>query len=110
MKTLLDNTNFLKIVTHNIASFLTYLFHFRVNIVSLGGTIQRGNWNTEVDDDDKKRIWDGCLSLMPSLKVIQNEKEDFIVLFYVLLFCVSKSMEASCLYRELNSHYGCFNK
>lgn len=36
----------------------------------LGGTGQEGNWNTGVDDEDRKMILEGCVEMMPSLKVI----------------------------------------
>jgi hypothetical protein len=35
----------------------------------LGGTRQEGNWNTDVDSQDKNRIWEGCVRLVPSLRV-----------------------------------------
>jgi len=35
----------------------------------LGGTGQEGNWNTDVDSQDKNRIWEGCVRLVPSLRV-----------------------------------------
>ncbi|XP_048762321.2 D-aspartate oxidase-like isoform X2 [Ostrea edulis] len=36
--------------------------------VVLGGTGQEGNWNTGVDDEDRKMILEGCVEMMPSLK------------------------------------------
>ncbi|XP_061192749.1 D-aspartate oxidase-like [Saccostrea echinata] len=36
--------------------------------VVLGGTGQTGDWNTKIDDVDRKAIWEGCLELVPSLK------------------------------------------
>lgn len=36
--------------------------------VVLGGTGQRGDWNTQIDDRDQQMIWDGCLEMIPSLK------------------------------------------
>ncbi|KAG1658960.1 hypothetical protein FOA52_004376 [Chlamydomonas sp. UWO 241] len=35
--------------------------------VVLGGTAQVGDWSTEVDASDQKRIWEGCCALVPSL-------------------------------------------
>lgn len=34
----------------------------------LGGTRQENNYNTNVDIDDRKFIFDGCVRMMPSLK------------------------------------------
>lgn len=34
----------------------------------LGGTRQENNYNTNVDIDDRKFIFDGCVRMMPALK------------------------------------------
>ncbi|XP_077991657.1 D-aspartate oxidase-like [Glandiceps talaboti] len=36
--------------------------------IMLGGIVQRGNWNTEPDENDRKKILEGCCRLVPSLK------------------------------------------
>ncbi|XP_070555494.1 D-aspartate oxidase-like [Ptychodera flava] len=38
------------------------------NNVVLGGTLQKGSWNTQPDAEDKKRIFEDCCSVYPSLK------------------------------------------
>ncbi|XP_077867253.1 D-amino-acid oxidase-like [Saccoglossus kowalevskii] len=38
------------------------------NNVLLGGTTQVGNWNLKIDENDKKKIWEGCCKMYPSLK------------------------------------------
>nr|XP_022313058.1 D-amino-acid oxidase-like [Crassostrea virginica] len=38
------------------------------DFVVLGGTGQKGDWNTSIDDVDRKKIWDGCLQMIPSLR------------------------------------------
>ncbi|KAJ8306109.1 hypothetical protein KUTeg_016654 [Tegillarca granosa] len=46
-----------------------------VHGVSLGGTSQKENWNTNVSISDRDRIWSGCIKMVPSLenaKVIHN--------------------------------------
>lgn len=45
----------------------SYIIPGRDNVV-LGGTGQEGNWNTDVDSQDKNRIWEGCVRLVPSLR------------------------------------------
>ena len=37
--------------------------------MTLGGTEQEGNWNTSADKTDRHMIWEGCVRLVPSLKV-----------------------------------------
>lgn len=36
--------------------------------VTLGGTGQEGNWNTDVDSKDANKIFESCVKLVPSLK------------------------------------------
>lgn len=35
----------------------------------LGGTNQKNNFSTEVDEDDKDFILNGCTEIMPEIKV-----------------------------------------
>lgn len=35
--------------------------------VILGGTLQKGDWNAEVDEKDSQKILEGCTQLLPSL-------------------------------------------
>lgn len=46
----------------------------------LGGTGQLGDWNTDVDDRDQQMIWDGCLEMVPSLKVCPQNHCKFLKL------------------------------
>ena len=45
--------------------------------VVLGGTSQVDNWSTVVSRDDRDRIWQGCIRLMPSLAEAKV-KEDWV--------------------------------
>uniref|UniRef100_A0A915HYF4 FAD dependent oxidoreductase domain-containing protein n=1 Tax=Romanomermis culicivorax TaxID=13658 RepID=A0A915HYF4_ROMCU len=40
------------------------------NQVILGGTRQANDYRLSIDEADSRKIWDGCLKLVPSLKVI----------------------------------------
>lgn len=37
------------------------------NYVVMGGVENKANWNTEMNETDKKRIWDNCTKYIPSL-------------------------------------------
>ncbi|CAL1540321.1 unnamed protein product [Lymnaea stagnalis] len=39
----------------------------RRNTVVVGGTAQKGDWRTEIDEGDSKKIWDMALKVLPSL-------------------------------------------
>lgn len=39
--------------------------------VVLGGTTQKGSWDTSINEQDKQRILEGCCQLVPSLKHAQ---------------------------------------
>ncbi|RDD41237.1 D-aspartate oxidase [Trichoplax sp. H2] len=50
---------------------ISYIFPrqlFQSGIVVLGGTYQVGNWNTNIDKNDSKKIFENCCKLIPSLK------------------------------------------
>lgn len=39
-----------------------------MNSVVLGGTSQKNNYNMNVDVDDRRHIYEGCLKLNPTIK------------------------------------------
>lgn len=45
------------------------------DVVILGGTHQENDYNTHVNADDTKFIYDGCMKLLPSIKRAQIIKE-----------------------------------
>uniref|UniRef100_UPI00358FEA70 D-amino-acid oxidase n=1 Tax=Myxine glutinosa TaxID=7769 RepID=UPI00358FEA70 len=45
-----------------------YILPGSTGVVALGGILQLGNWNEEVNDEDRKYIWEGCCKLVPSLR------------------------------------------
>jgi len=60
----------------------------RTESVTLGGTGQYNDWNTEVDENDKQRILDDCCKLVPSLRVnitIVNYKLSLLLICCMIL-------------------------
>lgn len=46
-----------------------------MNTVVLGGTHQENDYNSNVNDDDRRFIYDGCIKLIPSIKRAEIEIE-----------------------------------
>ena len=63
-----NNTRFLLILVHLL---IVHIVYHRGDNVVLGGTNQIGNWNTDINKTDSKKIFEHCCKLMPSLKVEQ---------------------------------------
>ncbi|CAK0763482.1 hypothetical protein CVIRNUC_003062 [Coccomyxa viridis] len=47
----------------------------QTNTVVLGGTAQRGDTDVAPREEDRRHIWSGCLSMMPSLAAAKPERE-----------------------------------
>ena len=43
--------------------------NYRMSYVVLGGTKHVDEWNTNVDETDKLKIWNNCIKFIPSLTV-----------------------------------------
>lgn len=54
---------------HIICPFDQIFHYYRRDYVILGGTGQEGNWSTVINQQDKDKIWESCVNLVPSLKV-----------------------------------------
>lgn len=52
----------------DIIIFPYHYYCHSMHTVILGGTHQENDYNTNVDADDKKFIYEGCSQLIPSIK------------------------------------------
>eukprot|EP00057_Strongylocentrotus_purpuratus_P026990 XP_011681464.1 PREDICTED: D-amino-acid oxidase isoform X4 [Strongylocentrotus purpuratus] len=66
MKIKAPNLKQFNVYEYNDASE-TYIFA-RQDDVTVGGTAQLGRWDTEVDPEDAKQIWERACKVVPSLK------------------------------------------
>ena len=55
-------------IKHSYLDNWTYIIPCN-DYVTVGGTMQQGNWSLDTDDKDKEDIWQRCCELLPSLKV-----------------------------------------